>query len=185
MAYTWADQGGGSGAWARRVGCALTALTLLATVPSASATTLDPVAPGVPGDGRAWELVTAPEPVSARLAMGGFAEFVNGPEGVVLAIWPWGTESPTGRPAPFPAGQAGIASNRRSSNAASDGWSNHVAEHTRFPQFTDVEWAATGGEGQRAFDPGLTKVVWQNAEDANLAMSLSWAPWGRRTRRRR
>jgi len=155
---------------------AVLAVLLLFAAPSASATALDPVAAGVPGNGRAWELVTPPEPVSARL-MAGYLEALHGPEGIVMAISPSGDRVAYRTAGVLPDANFGTFIGEAIAERGLDGWSNRALNIPN-PQFLDPVWTVQGGEGARAFDTDVRKVVWQTAQDANHDMNVSVGPLG-------
>ena len=125
---------------------AITAPTALAAAP----TILDPVAPGVPGDGRAWELVTPGEVVPARPVAGYRADAVAGisRNGDRIVYRSAGTLPD----APF----GGLTVSNLAVRGA-DGWtsSSLVAP-------APANATVFGIDGPLAFDPDLRSSIWTN-----------------------
>jgi hypothetical protein len=143
--------------WVRTLPAALAIAALLTLSGLAAAadaapapTVLDPVAPGVPGSGRAWELVSPGEVGSAHVGAGGFI------------IKPGRISRSGDRIAYGISGALGI---HRSSPGSAyvvaergpNGWSND--EPLELPQ--PERWFNTIGEmGPVAFDPELRASIW-------------------------
>jgi hypothetical protein len=105
-----------------------------------------PVTPGVPGNGRAWELVTPPDPVSAQI-VAPLAISVDGDELFYFSLGPM-PNAPSG----YPLILSSLA--RRTA----DGWVTTPIGHPDAeaePEF--------GAFGPDAFGPNLAELIWTNA----------------------
>jgi hypothetical protein len=159
VAHTGTFRLGGRARGVAAVACVAAAATLLGAAP-ASATTLDPVAAGVPGNGRAWELVTPAEPVSARLtpAIWGITEEP------LLGISPSGDRIAYKAAGALPDASFGSIISFNLAERGVDGWANRSLPVPR-PETSNLVMTNFGLEGPGAFDTELTKAVWFNSLD--------------------
>lgn len=116
---------------------------------------LDPVAPGVPGGGRAWELVTPGEvfPGQLNLPFGGSPLLAVSASGDRVAYRVVGSlgDAPYGAFATSNLAQRGET-----------GWTSSPLSYPH-PESTDSTRTAFGEEGPIAFDPTLSSSLWLNA----------------------
>ena len=158
-----------------KLGAALSALAISALIAAApaSAATVDPVAAGVPGNGRAWELVTWPGPVTSRLDGSPYipAEYLP------LAISPSGNRIVYKAMGPPPDASFGATVNQVVAERGSEGWDNRTLSYP-LPQFVRLEYSVVSAEGPIAFDADLTKALWFNAIDTDGNQAFLSGPMG-------
>ena len=138
-------------------GCCLLGSPL---VSAAGAATVDPVAAGVPGNGRAWELVTPEEPTSDRLDLGWFAAYIN--RSLVRAISTDGDRLVYRTGGSPEDASAGASITESIAERGSDGWSSRPLAYPR-PETLGAAPLIDGEEGSVALNPELTKALWVNA----------------------
>jgi hypothetical protein len=120
------------------------------TVPAAGAAGVDPVAPGVPGHGRAWELVTPGEVVPAQID-GYFYPVVLSRSGDRVAYRTLGA---------LPGTAFGAYVNSNIAERGPDGWTSTPVPYPDPKNVSAGNLLIVGGEGPVAFSPELTTWVW-------------------------
>ena len=142
------------------LGCALGASILLAAAP-ASATAVDQAAAGVPGNGRAWELVTPAEPTADRLDLGAFGEAAFN-RSIVRAVSPDGDRVGYRSGGAPEDGNAGAFTTDNFAVRGVDGWSSQALPFPR-PETLGLIPLAAGLEGPVVYNTELTQALWVNA----------------------
>jgi hypothetical protein len=127
-------------------------LAIVAPAAAVAPATLDPVAPGVPGGGRAWELVTPGEVVAAR-PVSGFN--INPIAGVSVS----GDRVIYRSAATLPDATFGGVTVSNLAVRGADGW---VSASLEAPTHYQDSSGITGGDGPAAFDADLTSSIWTN-----------------------
>jgi hypothetical protein len=155
------------------IGCAVAAWPTFAAAP-ASAATVDPVAAGVPGSGRAWELVTSAEPVAARLALG---EHGGGPGHLALGISTSGDRIAYKTTGALPDASFGAIVDTNLAERGADGWSNRTIPYP-VPDFVNLTGLLIGVEGPLAFNADLTEAFWVNELEEPESKGFFTGPLG-------
>jgi hypothetical protein len=116
--------------------------------------TPDPVAPGVPGHGRAWELVTPPDVTPERLFAGiGRLPLVAVSTAGDRVVYETDNASPG-------ASYGGIFATALAERRA-DGWVDTPLE-LPYPELASLSFVFTRLEGAQTFDPELRTSIWTN-----------------------
>jgi hypothetical protein len=132
----------------------------LLALPAAAAATPapgipDPVAPGVPGHGRAWELVTPPNVTPERIYGGiGRSPFV--------AVSTSGDRVAYETVNASPQASFGGVFEAALAERGPDGWVDKPLD-LPYPELTSLERLYRLEEGLRAFDPELKTSIWSNS----------------------
>jgi len=139
---------------------AATLATLAFAVPVTSAAppptgTPDPVAPGVPAHGRAWELVTPAEVVSGRIAVPAGLSFR-----ILFGLSRSGDRAVYRAVGSMPGASYGAFSTANLAERGPDGWTNTPLSYPE-PEATSL-FGTFGGEGPVAFNRDLTASIWMN-----------------------
>jgi hypothetical protein len=128
------------------IASAIVVLFLCSSVSAAApVVTLDPVEPGVPGHGRAWELVTPPDVVPGQVSPS-TALSRSGNRVVYFTV---GT---------LPGAPYGVIVTHNMAERGPDGWTNRPVAYPH-PELTP---AFGGGEGPVAYDPELGASIAMN-----------------------
>jgi hypothetical protein len=152
------------GPGARTLLAAAVALLLVLAAPAAALAATDPVAPGIPGNGRAWELVTPEDVVPGRVA--GITAIARSGDRIVYRSA--GT---------MPGAATGPLFTFNLAARGADGWTTTPLEYPR-PQDTTLFGLLFETEGPFAFDPELTASIWLNSLEEEDVGLFATAPGG-------